>query len=53
MGLPLCIRPHHAVMPGMPSTDSAVDSGADDGSSFIDIAPSDTAWLCQPAYSTT
>src|SRR5216683_1049742 len=27
LGLPICIRPHHAVMPGMPSTDSAADNG--------------------------
>jgi len=30
-------------MPGMPSTESASDSGAALGSSFMLIAPSDTA----------
>ena len=53
LGLPIFIRPHHAVMPGMPSTDSAADNGAALGSSFIDMAPLDTAWLCQPEYSAT
>src|SRR5882757_5855880 len=53
LGRPIFISPHHAVMPGMPSTDSAAESGAALGSSFIDMAPLDTAWLCQPEYSAT
>src|SRR5258708_35670709 len=53
LGLPICIRPHHAVMPGMPSTESAVESGATLGSSFIDMAPLETAWLGQPEHHVT
>ena len=43
LGLPISIRPHQAVMPGMPSTESAVESGAASGSSFIDMSPVETA----------
>src|SRR5262249_47663220 len=53
LGLPICIRPHHAVMPGMPSTDKAADNGAALGSSLVTMAPFDTAKLCQPEYSAT
>ena len=36
-------------MPGMPSTPSAVDTGACFGSSLRSATPGATAWDCQPA----
>ena len=35
-------------MPGMPSTPSAVETGASAGSIFRTSLPSETAWVCQP-----
>ncbi len=40
-------------MPGMPSTPSAVETGAAFGSSLRSPEPSETAYSCQPAMPST
>ena len=40
-------------MPGMPSTPSAVETGASAGSILRSPLPSETAWVCQPVRTST
>ena len=40
-------------MPGMPSTPSAVETGASVGSILRRPLPSESAWVCQPARLST
>ena len=40
-------------MPGMPSTPTAVETGAMVGSTFRNPVPSEIAWVCQPARDST
>src|SRR5947209_1594676 len=40
-------------MPGMPSTPSAVETGATRGSSLRSPAPFESAWVCQPVWAST
>ena len=47
-GWPMFIRPVQAVIPGIPSTPSAVVMGARLGSSLRTPRPSDSAYSCQP-----
>ena len=48
-GWPMSSSPTYAVMPGMPSTPSAVEIGATFGSSVRTPAPFDTPCVCQPS----
>src|SRR5688500_9465095 len=52
-GSPILARPAYAVRPGMPSTPSAVDSGATDGSSRCTALRLTRACSCQPHCPTT
>ena len=40
-------------MPGMPSTPTAVETGASLGSILVSPLPSESAWVCQPARDST
>ncbi len=40
-------------MPGIPSTPTAVETGASFGSTLRRSLPSESAWVCQPARDST
>src|SRR4051812_8946290 len=52
-GRPISSSPAYAVNPGMPRTPSAVEIGANEGSSFRSPRPSLSAYDCQPEYDST
>jgi hypothetical protein len=52
-GCPRCTVPAHPVSPGMPSTPSAVETGAAAGSSLRTPCPDDKAYSCQPLRTAT
>src|SRR5881409_1447391 len=52
-GWPMSRSPTYAVIPGIPRTPSAVESGAAFGSSFRTPAPRESAYACQPVGPTT
>ena len=52
-GRPMVSRPLYAVKPGIPSTPSAVVTGAASGSILRTRSPSDSAWLHQPVWAVT